>query len=433
MLRTLALSLVSGCAVIPSTVDYSELPIDKAIARTLDHLDEGYSFTEHKALDWQAERERLNPEAEEAASNEDIDRVIRQLVTTMPDSHVQLWNDDTKRDLCPEAEASYGIALSDLDDGRVIVTAASGELEPGDEVLYWNGLSVDDAAGAVAFHCFPVGVATDDRIRQVQLQLLTRDLADATSQIRVSRDGEELEVALTATPDTDDVLVAMGLERPDTLITREMLRKNVGYIRVGWEETYITEQRFQKALVALDREGAVGLVIDLRGNDGGMERTAANLAGYFTDRRWFYETVTFYNNRTGEQSEISEVWVEPQEVRWRKPVAVLVDANTVSSGEGLSMMFDRFAHVQVVGFEGTSASFGSTGSKVRLARGWTLHFPGGRSLDAEGRIQLDSDHTMRGGVYPNVRVPWTADNRIAHANGEDVALDLAIDTVLEAL
>jgi hypothetical protein len=45
--------------------------------------------------------------------------------------------------------------------------------------------------------------------------------------------------------------------------------------------------------------------------------------------------------------------------------------------------------------------------EMYLPHGYTVHYPIGRSLDANYRIQLDSDEDLRGGVTPDVRVPWT--------------------------
>jgi carboxyl-terminal processing protease len=126
------------------------------------------------------------------------------------------------------------------------------------------------------------------------------------------------------------------------------------------------------------------------------------------------------------------VWVEPQEVRWTLPVVALINGNTVSSGEGIAMMLARFDGVEVVGFEGTAASFGSSGSTAKLPHGWELTWPAGRSLDDDGVIQLDSDHTLEGGVSPTLRIPWTAANRIAWAEDpEGFEIDYAIDLLAD--
>ena len=110
---------------------------------------------------------------------------------------------------------------------------------------------------------------------------------------------------------------------------------------------------------------APGLVVDLRHNDGGMDMAAANIAGMFGRSTFFYETITFLHNRTLEQEVIADLWVEPQEVYWGRPTAVLIDGDTVSSGEGLAFLMSKQPQVQLFGFEGTAASLAppATGSR----------------------------------------------------------------------
>ncbi len=418
-------AFASGCTVLPSRLDLSDASIDEAVLQTVDHLQATYSFTEHKQLDWPAARDDLVQQAREAQSASEHDRVIRKLVPYLPDAHVQLFNDDPERDLCPEARHGLGVALADLDDGRVIVAASQSDaLRPGDEVVSWGGRPIQAARGEVPFWCFPVGSATLERIAAVQLRLLARAPVDGRVDVEVLRDGATEMAVLTAVADTTDVRVALDIELPETLLASRLLPSGFGYIALGWEETYLAETRFQRALVGF--RDAPGLVIDLRHNDGGMDMPAANIAGMFSTERFFYETITFLDNRTHEQRVISELWVEPQEVYWGRPTAVLIDGETVSSGEGLAFLLSQMPQVEVFGLEGTAASFGSTGSSIALPGGWTLAFPGGRSLDADGRIQLDSDHTLDGGVHPTQPLPRTLDTLVRHHGGEDVVLEAAV-------
>jgi carboxyl-terminal processing protease len=415
----------AGCPVVPSTLDLSDEPIDQALRLGIDHLEQAYSFTDHKGVDWQAVRRELQPLADEAGSPEEEARVIRGLVPYLPDAHVQLFHEEPSEDLCPEARGSYGLALSDLDDGRVIV-AHPGEtgLVAGDEVVAWGGRPLAEAREDTALWCFPLGAATNERRRQVQLRLLARGPVGASVVVTVLREGPPVDTELAARPDTDDIRAAFSIELPETLLERRLLPSGLGYVAVGWEETYLAETRFQSALVAM--RDAPGLVVDLRDNDGGMDMAAANIAGMFSTSAFFYETITFLNNRTLEQEVIAELWVEPQEVYWGRPTAVLIDGDTVSSGEGLALLLSKQPQVQIFGFEGTAASFGSTGSAIAFPGGWQLAFPGGRSLDERGDIQLDSDRTLEGGVHPTRRVPWTEENRVRHHDGEDVVLEAAV-------
>lgn len=410
-------TLLAGCTVLPARLDLRDLPDDEALVAALDRIEDTYAFTDHKQLDWRAIRG-------EVLARPTLDDSVREIVAQLPDAHVRLANEDPSAALCATARASFGAQLSDVEDGRVLVVASEGGLSVGDEVLAVDGVPIEDARAEVPFRCFPFGAATHARRADVELRVLARGPVDGVRRWSVLRGGVVHEVETVAVEDTNDVQQAFRVPSPEVHVEHRRLPDGLGYIALRWEETYLTEVRFQRALRAvLDSDG---LVLDLRNNDGGMERTAANVAGYFTQERAFYETVTFLDNRSGEQRVMSEVWTEPQELFYGRPVVVLVDGDTVSSGEGLAMLLARLPTVTVLGFEGTAASFGSTGSTVLFAGGWRLEYPGGRSLDVEGRIQLDSDASLEGGVVPDVVVPWTPENRIRYAAGEDVVLEHAV-------
>lgn len=55
--------------------------------------------------------------------------------------------------------------------------------------------------------------------------------------------------------------------------------------------------------------------------------------------------------------------------------------------------------------------------------------PDGQSLDAQNAIQLDSDHTLQGGVAATIRVPLAeAAARAIYVDGEDYRLDYPSNT-----
>jgi carboxyl-terminal processing protease len=419
------LCLASGCilSVRPLSDDFSDLPPEEALDRTLGRLEGVYSFTDWKALDWGAVRAALEAEAAEAQSVEDWERIWRRLVLAMPDGHVSLWSDEAERDLCPEARGGLGLDLAPLDSGELVVTAvaaggpaAAAGVLPGDLLRSRDGLGSDEALAAAPLHCSPVGLATHERRRVTSAHLLGRAPAgEEVSLELLDSAGQSYAVTLSAAADGAGAREVLSMPAPEARVSARMWTDDVGYVRIGWEETVLSERLFRDAVSDLWSQGARALVVDLRDNDGGTDQTAANIAGVFYQREAFYETITMYDRRTEGQVAISEVYVEPQPLLWELPAAALVNGNTISSGEGIAMMLARLEAVEVIGFEGTAASFGSAGSTIRLPDGWELSYPAGRSLDAGGQIQLDSDDTLEGGVAPEHRLPWTAGNRLADA------------------
>lgn len=409
---------LGGCVsrLIPIRDDFSDETPERALDLTIERLEQAYSFTRHKRLDWPAIHDDLDAQLRDG---EDPDTVFRGLAAAIPDGHVSLWNDDAGLDLCSEAAGDLGLQLGETDDGGVVVVkvrgggpAARAGVEVGDTLRAVDDRDVDAWLSDAPVHCSPLGLATPERRRQVALRLLGRAEDGAEVVLELQERGE---VVLAAESDRRGPAEVLGLSPAEERVSARMWRPGVGYLAVGWEDTVLSERAVRRELRRLWDDGARRLVLDLRNNDGGTDQTAANIVGTFTDRTWFYETITMYDRRAEAQAVVSEVWVEPQELYWDLPVVVLINGNTVSSGEGMAMMLRRFPGVEVVGFESTAASFGSAGSTTLLPGGWTLSWPAGRSLDRRGRIQLDSDHTGVGGVAPTVRIPATVDTLVARA------------------
>jgi carboxyl-terminal processing protease len=80
---------------------------------------------------------------------------------------------------------------------------------------------------------------------------------------------------------------------------------------------------------------------------------------------------------------------------------------------------------RTLGFDSTAGYLGIDGGSIKLPGQIEVNYPIGASLDANGRIQLDSDYTGKGGVSPQVRIPRTYDNMLAVGQGQDVELKAA--------
>lgn len=100
-----------------------------------------------------------------------------------------------------------------------------------------------------------------------------------------------------------------------------------------------------------------------------------------------------------------------------KPVVVLIDRETMSTGEGIALGCTRNPRCKLVGLEGTSGSFGMTGDSVYLTPELGMTFPDGASLNSAKEIQLDSKKDTvtgryEGGVAPTAPIPRSTPNLI---------------------
>jgi hypothetical protein len=84
----------------------------------------------------------------------------------------------------------------------------------------------------------------------------------------------------------------------------------------------------------------------------------------------------------------------------------------------------------LAGFYGTRGSFGLAGGEIALPDGLVIHYPFGRSVTAQGVVQIDS-RRGQGGILPKFRVPRTFDKVMAYAAGQDVELSYAVDMLTQ--
>jgi carboxyl-terminal processing protease len=102
----------------------------------------------------------------------------------------------------------------------------------------------------------------------------------------------------------------------------------VGYIQLSGFQKTSTEE-LQKAIKSLEREGLRYLVLDLRGNPGGLLNVAVEIADRFLENGVIVST-------RGRAPGQSYIYRANAEGGWRMPVAVLIDHDSASASEILA-------------------------------------------------------------------------------------------------
>jgi carboxyl-terminal processing protease len=185
----------------------------------------------------------------------------------------------------------------------------------------------------------------------------------------------------------------------------------------------------EQAIVEFTAQDVPGVIIDVRGNEGGIDFLVPQMMGYFFTEPGFYEYMQMHNWQTNLRfpDVVLPLLIAPKEPHYAGPVAVLIDPNTKSTGEGFPLVAQRLPQGTVVGVYGTHGSFGMCCAGIKLPGDYELLYPLGQSQDANGRTQLDGDHNLQGGVVPDVRVPLTRETVHAmYVEKEDVVLAYAV-------
>ncbi|MBW1783161.1 MAG: hypothetical protein JRL30_20765 [Deltaproteobacteria bacterium] len=454
---------------LPEPADYSALGWTEAFEAANAKFSKEYAFTQWKGIDFSglyATFAREVAEAEAASDRDAFYRAVRRYLFSVPDGHINITGPERIGLAPPEIAGGFGLGAAELEDGRIIAAAviemgpaANAGMRAGAELLTWNDMGVDRAVEGVSVLWNTSPPATDENRRIEQIRYLTRASIGQSVSVTFTNPGEsETRTAvLTAIDDGKQGLdlvnfaAVPGREEMERLVEYRVVEGGYGYVRIYVEDDLNGESayawnvyaKFEEAIRAFVASNVPGIVVDLRGNQGGSDQTAADLSGFFYNTWRHYENQSLYNARTGEFMYVfgdekngvifpglTPVSITPQSVYYGGPVIALVNPSCISSGEGIAMGIKKSPNGRVVGFYGTNGSFGITGGTIIMPFSPDLSFgfayPIGRSLDEDLVIQLDSGQDGTGGVLPTDRVPRTMENVLAYANGDDVELRFAL-------
>lgn len=162
----------------------------------------------------------------------------------------------------------------------------------------------------------------------------------------------------------------------------DRLQEDILYIRLGAINKY-TAQNLEESLQKYAQ--ASGLIIDLRGNPGGVLEEAVKVAGLLIDGG-------IIASSKGREENKNEYYNAPKGDIWQdKPIVVLIDGQTASSAEVLAVALQEQSRALVVG----SKSFGKgtiqklikldNNSRLALTTG-LIYTPSGNKLAGRGVI-----------------------------------------------
>lgn len=134
---------------------------------------------------------------------------------------------------------------------------------------------------------------------------------------------------------------------PVTTVDYKMVggSKKIGYITVSTFSTN-TAKEFKTALKALDKKGAKKLVIDMRGNPGGLMTAALKMASIFLKNG---KTIMQVQARDGSTEKYTASSKYDGGFKETKPTTVLIDGGSASAAEIFSAALKQSAGVKLVG------------------------------------------------------------------------------------
>ena len=350
----------------------------------------------------------------------DIDSYLKKIKSAM--NNYYLWNDKIDDQALKDgAVEGYVAALGD----EYTQYIPSSEMESYTEEItgsfYGIGIYMiaDDESGRIVVYdpipgtpAEKAGIKRGDKIIRVDgKEYTSKELSDISKYIKgeqgtkvnlvIERDGQELSF---------DIERAKINTNP---ITTEILKENIGYIKIPSFDTDVAKN-FKQKYQELQEKGARSLIIDLRNNGGGIVDEATEIADYILDKG--STIISTVDNKGNKKVTTSE-----NEPIINTKIIILVNENTASASEILACSLKDNNKATVIGTKTYgkgiiqtlfSLSDGS-GLKITTAEYYT---PNGETI-----------HNV--GVTPNieVKIPDDVKNPYALSNEEDSQLYKAIE------
>lgn len=370
-------------------------------------------------LDWDAVKTELRPKVQAADSAETVRQIIHDMLGRLHQSHFVLLSSESVADTLP-GEALVPIEMRVAPAGLVITrvvpgsTAEHSPLRAGDVILSVGDQLVSAWASAAA--------GSDERARNLDLYRKAYRAIHGDAGSRVSLRvrtpaGEERNVSVTRTMETGQV-VKLGNLPPlhVTVDTREVASpkgRRVGYI--GFNVWMTTVNGPIDAAVDKYRQAA-GLVIDLRGNPGGLAAMISGLAGHVMSEPLLLGNMQMREAQTFFKANPRFSTDDGRRVTpFAGPVAILVDELSASASECFAGALQSLGRARIFGRQTMGQALPA--STKLLANGDVLMYAVGDFVTSTGR-RLEGE-----GVVPDEVQPLSIE---ALAADRDLALEAAL-------
>jgi len=370
-------------------------------------------------VNWVATRDELRPKVEAAATPEAARQVLREMIARLKTSHFVIISNAPGEDTLP-GDATVAADVRILPAGAVVThveagsTAEHAGLRAGDRVVAIDGRPV--AAWIAAAEGPDDRAKRFDAWKRIFRALHGGDRSTAHLTVETAR-GQKKELAVTRARDTGDMVMLGNLPPIHVRTTVTAMRtprgRRVGAIAFNYWMATVAEP----FAAGVDRfRSADAIVIDLRGNTGGLADMIRGLAGHFLAEpallgRMHMRAADLEFRANPRRSTADGRRVEP----FAGPVAILVDDLTGSASECFAGGLQSLGRVRVFGVP-------TMGQALPAA---TQQLPDGDVLlHAVGDFVTSTGQRLEGaGVQPDEVAPVTV---AALAAGHDPAMDAAL-------
>ncbi len=324
-----------------------------AIDAVWNTINDHYYRADLKGVDWRAARDKWQPLALAAATDDEFWERLDQMAGELADVHTRVESPKAVAQRREQQALTLGLNIRPI-DGALVVLSVHPESD-----AYWSGVRagmrlvrVDGKDAQTQWQTWALAARKTSSPQAALRQPLRRLNAIASEAIRESAsatfslsfaraDGTEFDVRL----------------RPKTLSTRpsvisRVLPSGIGYVRF----TAFQESLRSDVLAAIEKlKDTPALILDLRGNGGGSAAMAEAIIGSFMKTK---TVIGRTETRTGKPVTLAfgtikisspEASVPGRADAYASRLAVLVDADSASASEATASALQSTDRAIVVG------------------------------------------------------------------------------------
>ena len=411
------LASTSQPALIPGSQDKREIyrQTFEIVWRTVKekHFDPGFG-----GVDWDQIRVKYAPQIDQVTSENQLYRLLQKMLGELKQSHfsiLPLEAGDAEGQSAPQSvEGEIGVQLRFINGQAIITrieadsTASKAGLKPGFVVKGVNGVPVESLVKTLDASDIPDSYRTLLKARAIENKL--SGIEGSTVRVQfLNEKGLPRETEMTRQRIKGDYSPPFGNMPPQrTEFETKTLAGGIGYLRFNVFVISLMP-RIREAIRSFS--AAPGLIIDLRGNPGGLGGMAPGIAGLLTDKTGSLGRMQL---RTG----YMDLAVFPQSNPFSGPIAIMINDSSASTSEVFASGMQELGRATVVGERSAGAALPSL--FTRLPTGAIFQYAIADFKSPRGNLIEGS------GVIPDVEVKLDRASLLA---GRDIQLEAAIKVV----
>ncbi len=374
---------------------------------------------ELNGVDWDAARTELRPKINEAESQDEAREVMDELIRLLNQSHFVIipksgYEALEKDDTTQSGPGVIGVTVRVIQDQALVVDVTEGfpasmaGVRPG-----WIVSEIEGKDVGTILEKVKEAFGDSTMLRLYLARSIESRLSGPVGKKRtvhfLNQDDESVETELELIQPKGRVASFGNL--PDIQIEFESktLEGSIGYIR--WTSFFDPVGLMPEIRAAVRTfQDAPGLVIDLRGNTGGIGAMAMGISGFFFDK-----TGTKLGTMTTRDSSLNFITYR-QSPNYSGPLALLVDGSSASTSEIFAGGMQDNERARIFGSITAGAALPSQVTK--LPNGDRFQFAFANFVSANG-VQLEGT-----GVVPDEIIPI---ERATLLESKDPVLEAAIE------